>query len=100
MSAKVFVDTNILVYARDRSEPDKQAVAKQWMAHLWEGRGGRLSYQSFNEYYVITTQRLNPGLSKEDARGDLDTLEVWNPLAVDRAVIKNAWRIEDRYQFS
>ena len=29
MSAKVFVDTNILVYTRDRSEPDKQTVAKK-----------------------------------------------------------------------
>lgn len=100
MSADVFVDTNIMVYARDSSEPDKQVVAKQWIAHLWESRGGRLSYQSFNEYYVITTQRLHPGLSKEEARCDLNALEAWNPLPINQPVIENAWRLQDRYQFS
>jgi len=34
MSAKVFVDTNVLVYARDNSEPEKQQKAMAWMTHL------------------------------------------------------------------
>ncbi|MEE9445195.1 MAG: PIN domain-containing protein [Cocleimonas sp.] len=100
MSVKVFVDTNILVYARDASEEDKQIKAKEWIAHLWKTRSGRLSYQSFNEYYVVTTQRLKPGLSKEKARSDLNALEAWNPITVDKKVIDNAWKIQDRYQFS
>lgn len=100
MSAEVFVDTNILVYARDSSESNKQLIASEWIAHLWECRGGRLSYQSFNEYYVIVTQRLQPGLSKEEARRDINALEAWNPLPIDQPVLENAWRIQDRYQFS
>ena len=100
MSVKVFVDTNILVYARDSSEKDKQIKAKEWIAHLWKTRSGRLSYQSFNEYYVVTTQRLKPGLSKEKARSDLNALEAWKPLTVDKKVIDNAWKIQDRCQFS
>ena len=100
MSAKVFVDTNILVYARDSSEKDKQVVAKQWMAYLWENHCGRLSYQSCNEYYVVTTQRLVPGLSKEEARNDIRALKAWNPLSINQNVIENGWRIQDRYQFS
>ena len=39
----VFVDTNVLVYARDASEPDKQQRAQTWMAALWESRAGRTS---------------------------------------------------------
>lgn len=100
MSAKVFVDTNILVYARDSSENEKQVIAKQWIAHLWESKTGRLSYQSCNEYYVVTTQRLKPGLPKEQARNDIRALELWNPVPVDHAVIELAWRLQDRYQFS
>jgi len=65
MSAKVFVDTNILVYARDSSENEKQITANQWMAYLCKTGLGRLSYQSCNEYYVVTTQRIKPGLSKK-----------------------------------
>lgn len=100
MSAKVFVDTNILVYARDSSENEKQVIAKQWIAHLWESKTGRLSYQSCNEYYVVTTQRLKPGLPKEQARNDIRAFELWNPVSVDQAVIELAWRLQDRYQFS
>lgn len=33
----VFVDTNVLVYARDRSEADKQRRAAQWMARASDG---------------------------------------------------------------
>ncbi len=100
MTVKVFVDTNILVYARDSSEAEKQVVAKQWMEHLWQQRAGRISYQCCNEYYVITTQRLKPGLSKQKARQDISALEAWQPIAVNQAVVENAWRIQDRYQFS
>lgn len=41
MSAKVFVDTNVLVYWRDASDPEKQAKAAAWMAFLWERQAGR-----------------------------------------------------------
>ena len=44
MTAKVFVDTNVLVYSRDASEPHKQAQAMAWMAHLWHTKTGKLSY--------------------------------------------------------
>lgn len=100
MSVKVFVDTNILVYARDTSEAEKQGIARQWMEHLWKQRTGRLSYQCFNEYYVITTQRLKPGLAQQEAREDLLALEMWNPIAVDQTVINNAWRIQGSFKFS
>ena len=45
MSARVFVDTNVLVYARDASEREKQPRAAAWLRALWEMRAGRLSSQ-------------------------------------------------------
>ena len=59
-----------------------------------------MSYQSCNEYYVVTTQRLKPGLSRKAAQDDIKAFEAWNPLPIDRPVIENAWRIQERYQFS
>ena len=64
MSAKVFVDTNVLVYCRDASEPEKQAQTAAWMASLWEQKTGRLSFQVLQEYYVTVTAKLSPGLSR------------------------------------
>jgi len=100
MNAKVFVDTNILVYSRDDSEAEKQIIAKQWLAVLWQQRTGRVSAQSLNEYYITVTQRLKPGRSRPDARNDVRNLASWNPIPVDFNVIENAWQIQDRYQFS
>ena len=50
MTAKVFVDTNVLVYSRDTSEPQKQEQAMTWMAHLWSTKTGNLSYQVLQEF--------------------------------------------------
>ncbi len=100
MSVRVFVDTNILVYNRDASEPEKQTIAMEWLAHLWQNRCGKISYQCINEYYVTVTQRLKPGLAKEIARTDIKSLQTWNPTSVDSIVIEAAWTIQDRYSFS
>lgn len=76
MGANCFVDTNILVCARDSSEPEKQANAVQWMTHLWSRELGRISVQVLNEYYVTVTQKLKPGFSKGQARADINALTV------------------------
>lgn len=100
MSAKVFVDTNILVYARDSSELEKQEQALRWLEVLWQKRIGSISYQTLNEYYVIVTQRLKPGLSRSAAQEDIRHLLLWQPIPVDRVVIENAWIIQERQGFS
>jgi predicted nucleic acid-binding protein len=100
MTAKVFVDTNVLVYSRDVSEPDKQARALAWMAALWESRGGRLSYQVLQEFYVTVTAKLEPGLPPTLARADVRNLLAWKPIGVDGRGLEEAWRLQDRYQLS
>ena len=61
MTAPVFADTNVLVYARDAGESEKQPMAVQWLTSLWKRRLGRLSYEVLNEYYVTVTRKLRPG---------------------------------------
>lgn len=100
MAAIVFVDTNVLVYARDASELEKQPQAEAWMRYLWRERSGRLSFQVLNEFYVTVTDKLDPGLSPEEARSEIRALLVWQPVPVDRRVVEGAWNIQDRYQLS
>jgi predicted nucleic acid-binding protein len=40
-----FVDTNVLVYARDPRDPQKQRLAANLLAQLWQLRSGRSSIQ-------------------------------------------------------
>lgn len=100
MSAEVFVDTNVLVYARDTTEPDKQERAAAWIERLWRRQTGRLSVQILQEYYVTVTDKLDPGLDAERARADVRALQAWQPLAIDADVLELAWSIQDRYGLS
>ena len=96
----VFVDTNVLVYARDRSEPDKQRRAAEWMANLWGTGLGRLSYQVLQEYYVTLTAKLDPPRATEDAREDVTALGSWRPVAISQNTMERAWDVQDRYGYS
>ena len=100
MSGPVFVDTNVLVYARDRSEEAKQQRAFLWLSALWESRKGRLSFQVLHEYYVNVTQKLAPGLKREHARADVRALMAWRPIQLGAAVLDGAWAVEQRYGLS
>jgi predicted nucleic acid-binding protein len=100
MADKVFVDTKVLVYSRDTSEPEKHIKAMEWMTHLWKMQTGRLSYQVLQEFYVTATEKLRPGLKFEDARRDVRSLLTWHPVAMEARVLEGAWVIQDQYKFS
>lgn len=100
MTGPIFVDTNVLVYSRDSSEPLKQNLAMAWMTDLWTTRRGRLSYQVLLEFYVTVTIKLDPGLRREAARRDVRSLLSWHPVATDERVVEGAWVIQDRYKLS
>jgi len=98
--ALVFVDTNVFVYASDASEGDKQTQASKWIDELWATKQGRVSTQVLNEYYVTVTRKLQPGLSRAEARSEIDDLTAWKPLRNDRALMTEAWAVEDRHGLS
>jgi predicted nucleic acid-binding protein len=100
MSAECFVDTNLLVYARDSSEPEKQPIAIGWLSQLWKQEKGRISTQVLNEYYVTVTQKLEPGLPVKQARSDVRALGIWNPVAMSSRLIEASWDIQDDYRYS
>ena len=100
MTGSVFVDTNVLVYARDASEPEKQPRALAWMDWLWSQNSGRVSTQVLQEYYQTVTRKLKPGLDPQAARADVRDLAAWNPITIDHSVLERAWALEDRYRFS
>jgi predicted nucleic acid-binding protein len=100
MTVRVFVDTNVLVYARDRTEADKHEAALAWLAALWETRAGRLSWQVLQEYYVTVTRKLDPARDRDLASEDVASLSTWRPVSTGLPTMDAAWRIEDRYGLS
>lgn len=100
MDVPVFVDTNVLVYARDASESTKQPQAMSWMGYLWASREGRLSFQVLHEYYVTVTSKLQPGMNPVQARADVASLLAWRPHSPDAHALEAAWDAQDRYSLS
>lgn len=100
MTATVFVDTNVFVYARDGSEPVKRPRAVAWLEHLWRGRAGRTGMQVITEYYVNVTRKLKPALSPDNAWDDVRSLLLWRPQAVNEAVVTRAHEIERRFRLN
>jgi predicted nucleic acid-binding protein len=98
MTAPVFVDSNVFLYALDEADPRKQQAARNWRAELWKSRRGRLSFQVLGEFYVNAV-RLLPK-ARGEARAEVRDLLAWNPVFTDAALLEQAWKIQDRYQLS
>lgn len=66
MSDRVFVDTNIFVYADDRAAKTKRVRARTVLSELIRTRRAVVSTQVMQEYFAAATRNL--GLSPERAR--------------------------------
>jgi predicted nucleic acid-binding protein len=96
----VFFDTNVLLYAVDDTEPDKQGRAQRWLAACWRRRCGRLSTQVLNEFYWNARKRFRDAILAGDARAEVRRYQLWRPWVIDAATIETAWAAESRYQIS
>ena len=100
MTARIFVDTNVFVYARQAREPIKQPLAVQWLERLWSEQTGRTSVQVLNEYYTTLTRKIKPAVPAADAWDDVKNLMAWNPQATDLELLHRGREIEQRYRLS
>lgn len=74
---QLFVDTNILVYAYDRSAGNKHVIAVQLIAQCWENGNGCLSIQVLQEFYVNVTRKIASPLDHQTARQIVEDLSYW-----------------------
>jgi predicted nucleic acid-binding protein len=73
----VFVDTNVLVYAYDRSAGMKRVRACSLLDELWSANRGCLSIQVLQEFFVSMTQKVHRPLSPQAAADILRDLLYW-----------------------
>jgi len=94
MSARTFVDTNILIYAHDVDAGAKHKKAKAVLRELWTERAGLLSTQVLQEFYVNVTRKIASPLSRNVARGVVGSYVGWC-VETTQAELMMAFRIED-----
>lgn len=100
MTARVFVDTNVLVYQFDTRAPEKQRLAADWLDHLWSTRSGVVGFQVLQEFYAVVTRKVDPGLKPEEARAVVQALWAWQPVAADPRLFLTAWAVQDQFGLS
>src|SRR6266496_128710 len=98
MTAPVFVDSNVFLYALDDADPRKQRLARAWRDALWTSRLGRVSFQVLGEFYV-NALRLHPK-ALDDTRAEIRDLLAGRPVVTDAALLEHGWKLQDRYQLS
>src|ERR1700739_4570978 len=100
MPDKYFVDTNILVYAHDRSAGIKHLRAQALVEQLWDSGLGVLSTQVLQELcFNIRRKAANP-LPVEEVRLLLRDYSTWEVVTNTSASILGALDIEMRYKIS
>ena len=94
MTARLFVDTNILIYALDPAEPAKRAMAADLLRRTMANHTLVLSPQNLNECYRVLIQRRRL-IPEAAARSYLTCLMPWCIAPLDAQTTAKAWAVQD-----
>jgi len=95
---RTFVDTNVLVYAVDTSEPGKRQRALELLASNPENIV--ISAQVLGEFYVTVTRKLPSPLPERDAAASVERLSGLPTVSVDAGLVDAAIGISRDSQIS
>jgi len=99
MSEKLFFDTNILFYAFDSSESEKQVVTQALLTETIASGHGWISAQDLGEFFHATVIRKQL-MSPDEAEKAILSLSVLNIVDVDRGLVKAAINLHRQFQTS
>ena len=100
MPGKYFVDTNILLYAHDRSAGLKHERARGLVERLWTSSEGVLSTQVLQDLCINLRRKIAHPLPVEEIRQILQDYISWEIVINTPDSILRALEIEVRYQIS
>lgn len=100
MSARCFVDTNILMYAHDSSTGAKHERALTLVEELWQDRSGVVSTQVLQELAVNLRKKAQKPLDAKGARDVVADYLTWHVVVNNGESILEALDLESRYRVS
>ena len=93
---RTFIDTNVLVYAHDASEPARQPLARAVLEQLWTSRTGVLSTQVLQEFYAVATSLQKLSMSPSEAREIIELYSAWPVIVLEPTLILTASRLHEQ----
>ena len=100
MSAKAFVDTNILVYAYDADAGSKHQLARALADGLFNSGAGVVSTQVLQEFVFSMRRKTRRPLGIQETVRLVGDLLGWDLIVNDGESILRALAIEDQYRIS
>lgn len=100
MAERYFLDTNILVYAHDRSTGTKHQRARALVEQLWVSGEGVLSTQVLQELCINLRQKMADPFSIDEAREVMKDYLRWRIVVNTGESVLRALEIEARYKIS
>jgi predicted nucleic acid-binding protein len=100
MSDRYFVDTNILMYAHDRSTGRKHVRAKALIDELWLRRSGVISTQVLQELAVNLRRKAGRPLDARATREVVADYLTWQVVVNTADSVLGALELEERHRIS
>ncbi|MBI4699437.1 MAG: PIN domain-containing protein [Nitrospirae bacterium] len=101
MTGRFLIDTNILVYAYDRSETEKQKKALDILDALAEANAGLLSAQILSEFFVAVTKKITSPLTVAEASSSVaNYISSWQIADINSFIVIEAVRGVRAHHFS
>ncbi len=100
MSARNFIDTSILVYANDSSDPEKQLTDKRLILECMRNETAAISVQVIGELWVTVTQKINGPLDYDTARREIELFSLMHLENLTWPICSNALVIQKRCTLS
>lgn len=96
MSAPEFLDSNVLVYAHDDSDPRKQEIAQGLVRRAVLGEMV-VSTQTLAEFSATLLQRFSKSFSSDEVLGILDALAPIRLVVPDAGIVRRAVEAHEIY---
>ena len=103
MKDEIFlIDTNILVYSYDASEPEKQNICSALIKKCWmQETSYAIALQNLSEFYVVVTKKIEHPVSKDIAKKiitDIIEFDNWQVLGTNETSVTTAIDLSIKYQ--
>ena len=97
---KVFLDTNVIIYAYDSSAGKKHEVAREVLTELWESGLGVISTQVLQELFINVTKKIPKPIDIDLAKGIIEDFLRWDVVVNDGECLLDAIDILVEYNYS
>jgi len=97
---KVFLDTNLIIYAYDIFAGENHEIAGKIIEDLWNSELGVISTQVLQEFFVAVTKKISNPMDSKTAKEIVSDFLKWDVVINDGESLLDAIEIHLRYKYS